>query len=66
MNQPSGTRTAILIYLLLVLMFLYSKPAFIFDESGNLKEFGTGQSKTLVPLWSIFGIFAVLSYVIFA
>ena len=65
MNQPSGTRTAILIYLLLVLMFLYSK-CFIFDESGNLKEFGTGQSKTWFRVAAIFGIFAVLSYVIFA
>ena len=50
-------------YLCLVLIVLYMKPSFIFDDKGHIKQFGTGGgSKTLLPLWLIFLLFAVISY----
>lgn len=63
MNKShSNVKMAIALYLLMVFIFLYYKPLFLFNEEGELKTFGTGPEKTLLPLWAIFGIFAIISY----
>jgi hypothetical protein len=60
----TNLKNAIAIYLLIVFSILYSKPKFIFNEEGNLKEFGTGKNKTVFSLWFIFLIGAIVSYII--
>ena len=55
-------KLTIAFYLFLVSIVLYIKPQFIFDEEGNLKSFGTGGQKSILPLWLIFFLFAVVSY----
>ena len=60
----TNLKNVIAIYLLIVFVILYSKPKFIFNEEGNLKEFGTGKNKTVFSLWFIFLIGAIVSYII--
>ena len=60
----TNLKNVIAIYLLIVFSILYSKPKFIFNEEGNLKEFGTGKNKTVFSLWFIFLIGAIVSYII--
>lgn len=55
-------KLTIAFYLFLVSIILYIKPSFIFDDDGNLKGFGTGSKKSILPLWLIFFIFAIISY----
>lgn len=55
-------KLTIAFYLFLVSVVLYIKPQFIFDDEGNLKSFGTGVRKSILPLWLVFFLFAVVSY----
>jgi hypothetical protein len=53
------------IYLFVVAIFLYIKPAVIFDKDGNIRNFGTDEESdnvTLFPLWLWIFAFAVVSY----
>ena len=54
----------ILIYLLLLCFLIFLNPEFCYDKNGNLKEFGTGQNKTITPLWIIILFIALISYYI--
>jgi hypothetical protein len=53
---------SILIYLLISVSLIISKPRIFIDNENNLKSFGTGQEKTIFPLWFALMIFAVFSY----
>ena len=55
---------SILIYLIFIMVLLYAKPQFIYNEDGTLKKFGTGNDKTILPLWMIVLILAFISYYI--
>lgn len=56
-----------LLYLLGVAIILAIKPALMFSEDGNWKEFGIGRSKeryTWMPFWLFAILWAILSYTI--
>ena len=54
---------SIIIFLLLFLVLITVKPGFIFDKNGKPREFGLGyKNKTVVPIWVITIILAILSY----
>ena len=52
----------IVLYLIIVFTLLYIKPTLFLDEEGNIKEFGTGETKSVVPLWLVFMCVSILSY----
>ena len=62
MDNKSGVKTAILLYLLLVSGIIYLRPSFLFDENGEIKKYGTKENETLFPSWLIMGVLALLSY----
>lgn len=62
MDNKSGVKTAILLYLLLVSGIIYLRPRFLFDKNGDIKKYGTKENETLFPLWLIMGILALISY----
>jgi len=64
LNIKIRVQLAIVIYLIIIGVFIYINPSYIYDEDGNLKKFGTGNIKTdtICPLWLIILIFAVVSY----
>ena len=56
-------KSAIVLYLILILLILIWKPRGIFDENGNSKLFGVGYKyKTLLPLWLLFILIAIICY----
>lgn len=45
---------------------MIAKPALVFDENGNVKQFGVGNTnKTIISLGVVNGIFAIVSFYIF-
>ena len=53
------------LYLFMVIIVLFLKPKYFFDEEKKtLKEFGVGDNKNLCPLWLLFVLFAILSFLI--
>jgi hypothetical protein len=62
-NNP--VQNTIYIYLLNIILILYSKPTAFFDTSGNMKSFGIGNNKTLInfPIYII--TIGIISYIFF-
>jgi len=54
---------AIFIFLLLFVTIHWSKPAMFYNEAGGFRPFGVGYAhKTVIPIWVVAIILAVLSY----
>jgi hypothetical protein len=54
---------AICIFLLLFLLLNYSRPGFLYNNDGTLREFGLGQRrKTILPVWLLSIVLGILSY----
>jgi hypothetical protein len=54
---------SLLIYLVTITTVLYSRSTVFYKKDGSLKEFGTGgKGKTLLPLWLVILLLALLSY----
>ena len=70
MKIPSwikNNRVAVTIVLFLILFSSvnYIKPGIVYNEYGELRPFGIGYShKTILPIWAVSIILAVLSYLI--
>lgn len=62
MDNKSGVKTAILLYLFLVSGIIYLRPSFLFNENGEIKKYGTKENETLFPLWLIMGVLSLISY----
>lgn len=55
-----------LFYVLAVTLLMIAKPAFMFDGTGNVKQFGVGSSrKTIFSLGAANGVIALVSFYIF-
>jgi hypothetical protein len=55
---------AILVFLAGYLTINHIKPSFLYTRDGNLRPFGLGyKNKTIIPLWLIAIVIAILSYV---
>ena len=54
---------AILLYLALFFIVQQSKPGFLYNSDGSLREFGIGfKRKTVIPIWLVSITLAVISY----
>lgn len=54
---------SILLYIVLFSLFIWFKPNFLYNKDGSLREFGIGtRYKTIIPLWLLALILAILSY----
>ena len=54
---------SIIIYLFLAITIIISKPRIFYDNRNKIKPFGTGPIKTILPLWLVLMIVAILSYI---
>ena len=53
----------IILYLVLYCLIITSKPAFLYNSDGSLRNFGIGfRSKTVIPVWLLAIILAIISY----
>jgi len=56
---------AIIIFIILFSAFHYLKPGFAYNREGGYRPFGLGfKNKTVVPVWVIAIILAILSYLV--
>jgi uncharacterized integral membrane protein len=66
-NRNNASYYAIVSYIILILLLFILKPSTIYDHKNQrFKEFGTGESKTLLPLPVVAIILAILTYIIFS
>ena len=56
---------SIILFLIIFIIIIKLKPAFLFNKDGSIRNFGLGKSNTsIIPLW-LFGILvAILSYLL--
>tara|TARA_Y100000590_G_scaffold469851_1_gene660155 strand:- start:6004 stop:6228 length:225 start_codon:yes stop_codon:yes gene_type:complete len=55
----------IFLYLILLMYIYQKKPLLMFTESGEIKSFGTGKDRTILPLWLVTTSISMLIYVQF-
>jgi hypothetical protein len=51
------------LYFLLSGLIIYLKPNLIFKNK-NISKFGVGNNKTLLPLWLVLILLAIMSYIL--
>ena len=57
--------TTIIFFVLVYVFINYLKPAFLYTHTGTLRQFGLGyQNKTIIPLWLLSILIAVISYLV--
>lgn len=57
------TSFAIALFIISYALLAITKPAFLFNKDGSLRQFGIGlQSRTVIPAWLIAIILAIVSY----
>jgi uncharacterized BrkB/YihY/UPF0761 family membrane protein len=62
--QKNVTSVSIVLFLLIFFIIQYIKPSFIYKKDGSFRRFGLGtKNKTVIPIWFITLIIAILSYV---
>ena len=56
--------TSILVLIIISALFIVAKPVPFFDEVGNVKNFGIGETETIMPFYvvSLFG--GILTYLV--
>jgi hypothetical protein len=59
----SKLQTVLIIFIIINFGVYYYKPQICFDSNGNLKEFGSGETKTIFPFWLITLVISLLIYV---
>jgi len=54
---------SIVIFIALYMLILYTKPGFIYNNDGSLRQFGLNSSrKTVIPAWLLALVLAIASY----
>lgn len=57
------TSISIVIFAAIYGIIVLSKPAFMYNKDGSLRQFGIGyQKKTILPAWLIAIVVAIISY----
>jgi hypothetical protein len=55
---------SVLLFIGIFFAIQYIKPAFLYEKDGSLRKFGIGyKKKTVLPIWLMAIIIAILSYV---
>lgn len=62
--QNKQLQLSIILYLVIVGILIFLNPNFLYNEQGKIKIFGIGKNKTMLPLWFLIFILAVLCYYI--
>ncbi len=63
--RHNKTKFAILLFLISFSLFHYIKPGLVYGLDGDFRDFGVGyRNKTILPIWGISIILAILSYLV--
>ncbi len=56
--------TTISIFLIIYIVFMVMKPAFLFNKDGSIRHFGLGKrNSTIIPIWLFVIILAIMIYI---
>jgi hypothetical protein len=54
---------AIFLFLMIFIFINLTKPSFLYNRDGTLRQFGLGQKrKTVIPIWLLSIVLGILSY----
>lgn len=57
--------TSICIFLVLIFIIHWTKPRLLYNENGGFRQFGIGyKQKTVIPIWIVAIVLAILSYLL--
>ena len=62
MDNNFRIQLAFVIYLVIMAIIIVIKPSHMYNSDGALKQFGSGQNKTLFPLWFMIFLGAFMAY----
>lgn len=63
-TKNNKTLVAIVIFLVIFGLIQMTKPRFMYNNDGSLREFGVGyKNKTILPIWLFSIILGILTYV---
>ena len=55
--------SAILLFVATYAIIIFTKPAFMYNTDGSLRQFGVGfRKKTVIPAWLLAIVLAILAY----
>lgn len=59
------TLVSIILFIVIFSMIQLSKPAFLYNTDGSIREFGVGyKNKTILPIWLLSIILGIVCYLI--
>jgi hypothetical protein len=62
MDNNFRIQLAFVIYLIIMAIIIIMKPSHMYNSDDSLKQFGSGQNKTLFPLWFMIFLGAFMAY----
>ena len=59
------TLVSIILFITIFSMIQLSKPAFLYNTNGSIREFGVGyKNKTILPIWLLSIVLGIVCYLI--
>ena len=63
--RDNVTLVSIILYLIIFSMIQLSKPTFLYNTDGSIREFGVGyKNKTILPIWLLSIVLGIVCYLI--
>ncbi len=63
--RENATLVSIIIFLFIFGLIQMSKPLFLYNKNGIIREFGIGyRNKTILPIWLLAIVLGILSYLV--
>ena len=63
--RDNVTLVAIILFIIIFSMIQLSKPAFLYNTDGSIREFGVGyKNKTILPIWLLSIVLGIVCYLI--
>jgi hypothetical protein len=63
--RDNVTLVAIILFVTIFSMIQLSKPAFLYNTDGSIREFGVGyKNKTILPIWLLSIVLGIVCYLI--
>jgi hypothetical protein len=63
--RDNVTLVAIILFITIFSMIQLSKPAFLYNTDGSIREFGVGyKNKTILPIWLLSIVLGIVCYLI--
>lgn len=63
--RDNVTLVSIILFITIFSMIQLSKPAFLYNTDGSIREFGVGyKNKTILPIWLLSIVLGIICYLI--